>query len=96
MSLSCGPLSTHTVHLCIDMQNVFAEPTSWHTQWMARVLPAIEEIAHDLPPQRLLLNLADATHPRSPIGRQATEYSQCPTLRWRETDSNLYGAFGVK
>lgn len=26
------------------MQNVFAEPTPWHTPWMARVLPAVEEI----------------------------------------------------
>ena len=45
MNLSYGPLSAHTVHLCIDMQNVFAEPTAWHTPWMGRVLPAIEEIA---------------------------------------------------
>jgi hypothetical protein len=45
MSLSYGPLSGHTVHLCIDTQNVVAEPTAWHTPWMARVLPAIEETA---------------------------------------------------
>jgi hypothetical protein len=44
MSLSYDPLSAHTVHLCIDMQNVFAEPTPWHTPWMTRtrVPPAIE------------------------------------------------------
>jgi nicotinamidase-related amidase len=45
MSLSFGPLTGHSIHLCIDMQNVFAEPTPWHTPWMARVLPAIDEIA---------------------------------------------------
>src|SRR6201987_1194447 len=45
MTLSFGPISGHTVHLCIDMQNVFAETTPWHTPWVARVLPAIEEIA---------------------------------------------------
>jgi nicotinamidase-related amidase len=43
--LPFGPLSDRTIHLCIDMQNVFAEPTPWHTPWMARVLPVIEEIA---------------------------------------------------
>ena len=26
------------------MQRVFVEPTAWHTPWMARVLPVIEEI----------------------------------------------------
>jgi nicotinamidase-related amidase len=45
MSLRFGPLSGRAVHLCIDMQNVFAEPTPCHTPWMARVLPAVEEIA---------------------------------------------------
>lgn len=45
MSLAFGPLSGRTIHLCIDMQNVFAEATPWHTPWMARVLPAVEEIA---------------------------------------------------
>jgi nicotinamidase-related amidase len=45
MALSFGPLTARTVHLCIDMQNVFAEPTPWHAPWMARVLPAVEEIA---------------------------------------------------
>jgi nicotinamidase-related amidase len=27
------------------MQNMFAESTPWHTPWMARVLPVVEEIA---------------------------------------------------
>ena len=45
MSLSFGPLTRRTLHLCIDMQNVFAEPTPWHAPWMGRVLPAVEEIA---------------------------------------------------
>src|SRR5690349_5584914 len=43
--LPFGPLGSATVHLCIDMQRVFAEPTDWHTPWMNRILPAVEEIA---------------------------------------------------
>ena len=27
------------------MQNMFAEATPWHTPWMTRVLPVVEEIA---------------------------------------------------
>lgn len=44
-TLPFGPLNDRTVHLCIDMQNMFAEATPWHTPWMARVLPVIAEIA---------------------------------------------------
>ncbi|MET4848059.1 cysteine hydrolase family protein [Bradyrhizobium japonicum] len=32
------------VHLCIDMQNIFAPGGLWQTPWMERVLPTIVEI----------------------------------------------------
>ena len=34
-----GPLPERTIHLCVDMQNIFAEDTPWQTPWMKRVLP---------------------------------------------------------
>ncbi len=40
-----GSLTPRSVHLCIDMQRLFAEPTAWQTPWMAHVLPVVEEIA---------------------------------------------------
>lgn len=43
--LPFGPLTVRTVHLCIDMQRMFAEETPWHTPWMLRVLPVVERIA---------------------------------------------------
>lgn len=36
-----GPIPTNAVHLCIDMQRLFAEDTPWKTPWMPRVLPVI-------------------------------------------------------
>jgi nicotinamidase-related amidase len=38
--LPFGPLTARTAHLCLDMQNLFAEKTPWHTPWMRRVAPA--------------------------------------------------------
>jgi nicotinamidase-related amidase len=32
------------VHLCIDMQNIFAPGGLWETPWMERVLPMIASI----------------------------------------------------
>jgi nicotinamidase-related amidase len=43
--LRFGPLTDRTFHLCIDMQNLFAEDTPWHTPWMKRVLPVVATIA---------------------------------------------------
>ena len=33
------------IHLCIDMQNIFAKGGLWETPWMERVLPTIEAVA---------------------------------------------------
>ncbi len=43
--LRFGPLGPRAVHLCIDMQNLFAEDTAWHTPWMNRVLPVVVRLA---------------------------------------------------
>ena len=43
--LPFGPLGPDTVHLCVDMQNLFARDTPWHTPWMERVAPAVERLA---------------------------------------------------
>jgi nicotinamidase-related amidase len=45
MALRHGPLGQQTVHLCVDMQQVFALDTPWHTPWMKRVLPVVQRIA---------------------------------------------------
>jgi len=43
-----GPLTESCVHLCIDMQNLFAEGP-WETPWMKRVLPMVERLAAAFP-----------------------------------------------
>jgi nicotinamidase-related amidase len=35
---------SNAVHLCIDMQNIFARGGVWETPWMERVLPTIASI----------------------------------------------------
>jgi nicotinamidase-related amidase len=35
----------NAVHLCVDMQRIFAKGGIWETPWMERVLPVIVEIA---------------------------------------------------
>ncbi|MBR0758295.1 cysteine hydrolase [Bradyrhizobium jicamae] len=46
-----APLGSHAVHLCIDMQRLFAPGAPWATPWMERMLPeAVRLIAHA--PQR--------------------------------------------
>lgn len=36
-----GHIPASAVHLCVDMQRLFAEDTPWRTPWMPRVLPVV-------------------------------------------------------
>lgn len=51
--LRFGPLGEHWVHVCIDMQRMFAEETEWHTPWMERVLPNVVRLV-ELDPARTI------------------------------------------
>ena len=44
-----GPLSPQTVHVCVDMQRLFAEDTEWKTPWMERVLPNVVRLVEAHP-----------------------------------------------
>lgn len=61
--LRFGPLRGRWVHLCTDMQRMFAEPTEWHTPWMERVLPNVIAVV-ELDPARTIFTRF--IPPRSP------------------------------
>lgn len=61
-SLRFGPLGERTVHLCIDMQNLFAEDTPWHTPWIKRVLPVVAGIAERHAEQTIFTRFIPARH----------------------------------
>ena len=39
------------MHLCIDMQLMFAAATEWQVPWMPRILPAVQRLAETRPEQ---------------------------------------------
>src|SRR5438128_1529192 len=44
-----GPIPAPAIHLCIDMQNIFAPGGPWSTPWMPKVLPLVEELVGRYP-----------------------------------------------
>ena len=55
--LQHGPLTESCAHLCVDMQNLFAEGTEWQTPWMKRVLRVVNRIARARPDRTVLTRL---------------------------------------
>ena len=58
--LQNGPLTESCVHLCVDMQNLFAAGMAWHTPWIERVLPVVERIAAAWPERTIFTRFIPA------------------------------------
>jgi nicotinamidase-related amidase len=77
--LTHGPLTNRTAHLCVDMQNLFAEETPWHVPWLARALPFIERIALCHPDRNIFTRFLPPRDPRDLPGTWQRYYR-----RWSE------------
>lgn len=74
-----GPLGEGTVHLCIDMQTVFAERTDWHVPWMERVLPVVVRLAQAHPEETIFTRFIAPARPEDAVGAWRRYYQ-----RWRD------------
>jgi nicotinamidase-related amidase len=61
-ALRFGPLGERTIHLCVDMQVLFADDTPWHTPWMKRVLPVVTRIAERHPERTVFTRFIPPRH----------------------------------
>jgi nicotinamidase-related amidase len=61
--LRYGDLTGSCAHLCVDMQNLFAEGTDWATPWLRRVLPVVERITEAWPERTIFTRFIPAEHP---------------------------------
>ena len=51
------------VHLCVDMQRIFAEATDWQMPWLERVLPNIVSITSAHPERTIFTRFVPAQKP---------------------------------
>jgi nicotinamidase-related amidase len=79
-SLLPVPLTERTVHLCIDMQRIFAPGGPWAAPWMERVLPVVQEIAGRFPARTVFTRFVTPQKPTDMPGLWQRYYQ-----RWRET-----------
>jgi nicotinamidase-related amidase len=62
-ALRFGPLTDTSLHICVDMQRLFADETDWHTPWMERVLPKVVRIVAAHPAQTIFTRFIPADEP---------------------------------
>ncbi len=78
-ALRFGPLGPSTVHLCIDMQTLFAERTDWHVPWLERVLPRVVALAEARRERTVFTRFVPPDRPEAAVGAWRRYYE-----RWRQ------------
>ena len=75
-----APLGDKCVHLCVDMQRMFAEPTDWHMPWLQRVLPNIEALVAPNPDRTIFSRFIPARRAEDAAGRWQQYYRRWPKM----------------
>jgi nicotinamidase-related amidase len=88
-NLRFGPLTDRTVHLCVDVQNLFALGTPSHTPWMARVLPVITRIAQEHPRKTVFTRFIPSEQPDQMPGTWQRYYEHWRDLTLERMDPQL-------
>jgi nicotinamidase-related amidase len=78
-SLRFGPPTASTAHLCVDMQNVFAQDTPWRTSWMDWVRPVVAELARYKPHSTVFSRFMPPDRPEDAKGAWRRYFE-----RWRD------------
>lgn len=85
--LTYGPSGETAVHICVDMQRMFAEGTEWKTPWFEKVLPNVARIVAAKPERTLFTRFIPAREPGQGSGMWRRYYE-----RWSAMTIDALGA----
>lgn len=74
-----GPLGDAVLHLCIDMQELFARETPWHVPWAHRTAPSIRRVVRHRPERTAFTRFLPPEKPEDMPGAWRRFYT-----RWAE------------
>lgn len=81
-----GPLPAATVHLCIDMQDLFAPGAPWAAPWFERVLPRVEMLARARATRTVFTRFIPPRRAEEMPGTWATLYRRWPQVTLEQLD----------
>lgn len=73
-----GEITGRSVHLCIDMQRLFAPGGPWATPWLERVLPVVAALVEYQPYHTIFTRFIPANSPSDAFGTWRAYYE-----KWR-------------
>ncbi|ASY70098.1 cysteine hydrolase family protein [Sinorhizobium fredii] len=77
------------IHLCIDMQRMFAEGTPWQVAWMPKVFDQVAEVAARFPDRTIFTRFVPPASPEELPGMWRAYYEKWPMMTTAELDPDL-------
>jgi nicotinamidase-related amidase len=84
-----GPLGDRSIHICVDMQRLFAPGGPWEVPWTQKVLPAIEAIASRHAANTVFTRFIPADAPGAGPGMWAYYYRHWASITLDRIDRDL-------
>lgn len=89
--LRFGPLGASCVHICVDMQLIFAENTDWHTPWMQRVRPRVRQLAEHRPERTIFTRFIPPEKPGQGQGTWARYWEKWASITIERMGAEMVG-----
>jgi nicotinamidase-related amidase len=77
------------VHLCVDMQAMFAEDTPWHVPWMSGISPTVVEVAARHPDKTVFTRFVPPTSAGEAVGMWKDYYRKWEAMTLSRMDPRL-------
>jgi nicotinamidase-related amidase len=87
--LRFGALGDRTIHLCVDMQQMFDAGTPWSTQWLRRVLPQVVRLCEARAAATIFTRFIPPQSSNDARGAWRRYYSQYEEMTLREIEPRL-------
>ena len=78
--LRLGPPPRTAIHLCVDMQRMFAESTEWKMPWLDRILPNLIAITEAHPEQTVFTRFIPARKAGEGVGMWRHYYERWESM----------------
>jgi len=77
------------IHLCIDMQSMFAQDTPWHVPWMSGISPAVIEVTARHPARTIFTRFVPPTTADEATGMWRDYYRKWEAMTLGQMDRRL-------
>jgi hypothetical protein len=89
--LRYGAPGENAVHICVDMQRMFAESTDWKMPWLPRVLPNIVSVTASHPERTIFTRFIPAQKPGQGTGMWRHYYERWGSITIDKLGPDMIG-----